>query len=336
MTFRRIALLGLAAVVFGAAPAAAQETTLVFATTNAPNAHLNVRGHHPWAERINQAGKGVVRIDVRDGPTIANHLNYYQRVMDDVVQIAWGLPALIAGKFVLTNVTTLPFQVEKAEDASVALWRLHQSGLLDADFNDVVPLYLISFPQVGVHLSKAPRNLESLAGLKLAVGNKVGADILTRLGGAPISLPVTDYYEAIQRGTVDGSMSQWTQFQPFKLAEVTSYHIDTTLGSAAGMVFMSKKKWATLPEPVRKILMDNSGEKQSRVFGQFWDAVNEEGRASVRGRDKHTTVTLTAEQQNAWRQKVQPVVDDWVKATPGGDKVLDAFKSQIAKAQAGG
>jgi TRAP-type transport system periplasmic protein len=326
------ALLALAAT-----PVLSQEINLVFATTNAPNAHLNVRVHHPWAERINQQGKGLVRIDVRDGPTMANHLNYYQRVMDDVVQIAWGLPLYVAGKFVLTNVTGLPFLVDKAEDASVALWRLHQSGLLDAEYNEIVPLHMISFPQVGVHLAKPPRNLDSLAGLKLGVGNKTGGDILTRLGGAPISVPLTDYYEAIQRGTIDGSMSQWTQFQPFKLAEVTTYHVDTTLGSAAGMVFMSKKKWQTLPEPVRKLLMDNSGEKQSRLFGAFWDAVNEEGRAMVRARGaRHTIVNLSPEQQTKWRQAVQPVTDEWAKTTPNGDKVLDAFQREIKKAQAGG
>jgi TRAP-type transport system periplasmic protein len=338
MNHARVACLCLvASLAFGAAPASSQEINLIFATTNAPNAHLNVRAHHPWAARINEQGKGVVRIDVRDGPTMANHLNYYQRVMDDVVQIAWGLPLYVAGKFVLTNVTGLPFLVEKAEDASVALWRVYQSGLLDAEYNEIVPLHLIAFPQVGVHLAKTPRNLDSLAGLKLAVGNKTGGDILTRLGGTPISLSVTDYYEAIQRGTVDGSMSQWTQFQPFKLGEVTTYHVDTTLGSAAGMVFMSKKKWATLPEPVRKILMDNSGEKQSRLFGAFWDTVNEEGRAMVRASGaKHTIVNLTPEQQANWRAKVQPVIEEWVAATPGSPKVLDAFKSEIVKAKAGG
>jgi TRAP-type C4-dicarboxylate transport system substrate-binding protein len=335
MKLGRIALLA-AVVGISTTPVSAQELNLVFATTNAPNAHLNARVMHPWAERINQQGKGVVRIDVRDGPTIANHLNYYQRVMDDVVQIAWGLPVYVAGKFVLTNVTTLPFLVDKAEDASVALWRMHQAGLLDSEYNEVVPLYLISFPQVGVHLAKAPRGLESLEGLKLAVGNKAGADILTRLGGTPISLPLTDYYEGIQRGTVEGSLSQWTQFQPFKLGEVTNYHIDTQLGAAAGMVFMSKKKWATLPDPVKKILMDNSGEKQSRAYGAFWDTVNEEGRASVRGKAGHTIVNLSAEQQAKWRAAVQPVTDAWAKGTPGGQKILDAFQSEIKKAQAGG
>ena len=338
MTLGRVAFMSLLTVAITApASSLAQEINLVFATTNAPNAHLNARVHHPWAERINQQGKGLVRVDVRDGPTMANHLNYYQRVMDDVVQIAWGLPTYVAGKFVLTNVTNLPFLVDKAEDASVALWRLHQSGLLDSEYNEIVPLHMIAFPQVGVHLAKAPRNLDSLGGLKLGVGNKIGGDILTRLGGAPISIPLTDYYEAIQRGTIDGSMSQWTQFQPFKLAEVTTYHVDTTLGSTAGMTFMSKKKWQSLPEPVRKLLMNNSGEKQSRLFGAFWDTVNEEGRELVRKRgEKHTIVNLTPEQQANWRQKVQPVSDAWVKETPAGDQVLDAFQREIAKARAGG
>ena len=335
MKLGRLALLA-AAIGLSTTSGSAQEINLVFATTNTPNAHLNARVLHPWAERINQQGKGVVRIDVRDGPTIANHLNYYQRVMDDVVQMAWGLPVYVAGKFVLTNVTTLPFLVDKAEDASVALWRLHQAGMLDSEYNDVVPLYLIAFPQVGVHLAKAPRTIDSLAGLKLAVGNKAGADILTRLGGTPISLPLTDYYEGIQRGTVDGSMSQWTQFQPFKLGEVTNYHIDTQLGSAAGMVFMSKKKWQSLPEPVRKLLMENSGEKQARLFGAFWDNVNEEGRAMMRGKPGHTIVNLSAEHQAKWRQAVQPVTDTWATGTPGGEKVLDAFQSEIKKVQAGG
>jgi TRAP-type C4-dicarboxylate transport system substrate-binding protein len=102
-------------------------------------------------------------------------------------------------------------------------------------------------------------------------------------------------------------------------------------------VFMSKKKWQTLPEPVRKLLMDNSGEKQSRLFGAFWDAVNEEGRAMVRARGaRHTIVNLSPEQQTKWRQAVQPVTDEWAKTTPNGDKVLDAFQREIKKAQAGG
>jgi len=37
-----------------------------------------------------------------------------------------------------------------------------------------------------------------------------------------------------------------------------------------------------------------------------------------------------------WRAKVQPVIDEWVAATPGSSKAPEAFKSEIVKAKAGG
>jgi TRAP-type transport system periplasmic protein len=316
--------------------ASAQETVLVFATTNAPQAHLNARVHHPWAARINEKGKGIVRVDVRDGPTIANHLNFYQRVLDDVVQIAWGLPLYVSGKFVRSNVTSLPFVVEKAEEASVAYWRLYKSGALDSEFDQIVPLHLVVFPQSGIHLAKPPRSLDNLNGLKIGTGSKMISDLVSRMGGAAISIPLTDYYEGLQRGTIDGTNSQWTQFQPFKLGEVTFYHIDTHLGGAAGMTFMSKRKWDSLPPAVRKILEEESGEAQSRRFGKFWDDVNDEGRKAIQAQpDKHKIVNLTAAQEAAWKEKVTPIVDEWVKSTPDGAKLLEQFTSEIKKVRAG-
>ena len=72
-------------------------------------------------------------------------------------------------------------------------------------------------------------------------------------------------------------MNGWTVFQPFKMAEVTTYHVEAQLSGSTGMVFMSKKKWDTLSPAVKKVLESNSGEAQSRAFGAFWDRINEEG-----------------------------------------------------------
>jgi hypothetical protein len=53
-------------------PARADETVLNFATTNIPTTRLNIQYLHPWAEAINADAKGAVRIEIRDGTTIAN------------------------------------------------------------------------------------------------------------------------------------------------------------------------------------------------------------------------------------------------------------------------
>jgi hypothetical protein len=36
-----------------------------------------------------------------------------------------------------------------------------------------------------------------------------------------------------------------------------------------------------------------------------------------------------------WKQRVQPMLDEWVKTTPDGAHVLAAFRDEIAKVRAG-
>ncbi len=116
----------LMAALLAAGATRAEERVLMFATTNAPSTRLNIQFLHPWAEAINQDGKGVIQIDVRDGTAIASVANYYDRVTTGVVQISWGLLSTVAGKFQRVDVATLPFMAKSAADGSQALWRLYK------------------------------------------------------------------------------------------------------------------------------------------------------------------------------------------------------------------
>ena len=53
---------------------------------------------------------------MRDGGAIANHANYYDRVMDDVVQLAFGQVNFIAGKFPRAGVMNLPFVADNSRE----------------------------------------------------------------------------------------------------------------------------------------------------------------------------------------------------------------------------
>jgi len=325
-------------VVFAAAlacvsPVSAEELVLKFATLDIPDAHLNVRVHHPWAEKINEAAKGLFRIQVYDGGSVANHGNIYERVVADVVQIGWGLPDLVAGKFKLTGVVALPYLSQNSETASVAFWRLYKTGLLDAEFDKVVPLKLVVFPQSGVQFREEPKTLDNLDGLKVVVGGVTPANIAKALGAAPLAFPINQYYEVLQRGTADAVQIGWTAFQPFKLAEVTRYHLEVPLGSAPGYLFMARDKWNALPAPVKKILTEYSGENESRSFGQFWDQVQKEGKAATLKDPNHKLLALSPAQDKAWRARLADLVAEWTKSNPGGDKVLAKYRELLAKAE---
>ena len=100
------------------------------------------------------------------------------------------------------------------------------------------------------------------------------------------------------------------------------------------MVFMAKKRYNALPPEARKIIDANSGEAQSRLFGAFWDRQQDEWRQKVKGMKDHTVVSLTPQQTTEWRKRLAPVIDEWIKDTPDGDKLYKKYTEIIKQVEA--
>jgi TRAP-type C4-dicarboxylate transport system substrate-binding protein len=331
------AVAGAVALLLGAGGSApAEEAKLMFAVSAPAMSHINVRVFAPWSERVNAAGKGVVQIDPRFGTGITTAVNFYDRMLADVVQMVWGTTGSVAGKFNLSQVVTLPFLVGTGEIGSIAYWRLFKSGLLDAEFADTHVIMLNAYPQYGAHFAKIPsKPVTDLKGMRMIVTQKSFGDVTEALGGAPLAVPISDIYTSLQRGVAEGTITQWTVFQPFKLIDVLNYHMDGNLGSAAGAFIMNKKRWDALSADAKKILDAHSGEIESRDLGKFWDTVADEMREQVRGTPGHKIDRLAPDVEAKWNAATKPLVEQWVKETPGGDKVLAAFRGYVAEAEKG-
>lgn len=335
MRVRWIAALAIAVVMssLAAQPATAQ-VKLLF-TSMGPAGSTFGLFFNAWAKRVNDAAQGSGTVEVRDGTTLADFSNVYDRVLDDVVQIGFGQQAFIAGKFPLTEVVGLPFMVKDNTVGSVALWRLYKSGLLDHEYNDIVPLWLNLLGPTYLHLAKAPRTLDNLNGLKIRVTGKVSALMVQRLGGAPISLSAESMYDGLQRGTIDGVITSWSAFQPFHLADVAFYHVVAPLGTAPAMFFMARKKYEALPAPLRAALDANSGEAQSRAAGEAWRQEGLGTQAAIAANAKHKVVDLPAAQSAAWQKQTEPVINQWAAGAANGQKVLATYRALYAAVEAG-
>jgi TRAP-type C4-dicarboxylate transport system substrate-binding protein len=315
--------------------AAFAQTNLILTTMTPPGGDFSAKFFHPWAERMTAASKGSLKIDARDGFAIANYGNVFDRVMEDVVQIGWGMQGTIAGRFPLTEVATFPFEADNAEQASVALWRVYKGTALNAEYKDVKPLVLGTFPMNGVHYAKKPVSLDNFKGLKVRAASKPQSDWIERLGGAPISMPAEDLYTALQRGIIDVTLQGWSAFGAIKLADVTSFHLDLAFGTSTIMLFMSQAKYDSLPPDARKAIDDNSGEAMSRAWGKFCDDLARGLRDSVLAQPNQTEGKLTVEQAISWREKVIPVTDQWTASHKGGVELLTQYRAALADVKAG-
>ena len=332
------AALAAAAIVASTAAATAQETRLLF-TSQSPAGSRNVAWFTAWAQRVNAQSAGTLKIEVKEIGPLANFGNAYNRVLDDVVQIGWAPHPLIGGKFPLSEVAGLPFMADDSEKAGVALWRLYKSGALDAEYGEVIPIWLGMFPQNQVHFRRPVKSFNDLRGLKVSSSSRIQGQLTAKLNGAPISLQTGDVYEALQRGTVDGAMLSWAAFAPYKLAEVTAYHVEGPIGAWTHMFFMSRAKWNALPAAAKKALEANGGEAQSRAWGKYLDGEFATQRSAVAKMANHTIVQLNPQQRDAWRTAAAPVIDEWKKSRPSGEqsaqKIIDTYAKLLADAKAG-
>jgi TRAP-type C4-dicarboxylate transport system substrate-binding protein len=325
----------LAAFALLAMPAAADEVPLKFTTLGPESFSGNTQVLVPWANKINSEAKGVIKIEPIYGFAVANHGNYYDRLLNDVVQISFGTTSSVAGKFKKTNVVGLPFLTDDSETAAVALYRLYKTGMLDDEFDQVVPLMLFVFPQTGLHYRAEPKTIENLNGLKVIAVGKVLGDVTKTLGGAPVTMQIGEMYGALQRGVADLAMINYSSFEPFKLAEVTHFHLETNLGTTPGYVVMARKRYDALPAAARKVIDANSTEQQTRFFGQYWDRGQAHGRTLVSDPKTHKIVKLPANIAADWHKKMAFIADEWVRDTPNGAAVLAKYKALVSEVGGG-
>jgi TRAP-type C4-dicarboxylate transport system substrate-binding protein len=322
------------ALAVASAGSASAQVRLIFASQS-PAGTPNTVFFNSWAQKINEAGKGAVRVEVRDGETLSNFMTSYDRVADDVVQIGWIIHTLVGNRFQLTDVNSLPFIGDNNEACSVASWRLYKSGLLDAEYKDIQPIWFGCLTTNYLHWSKEPKQVDDLGGLKFRVSGKVPAQAVQILGGTPISMQAGEMYEGLQRGTIDGLATTWASFEPYKLNEVTTTHLEVPLGGIPSMHFMSKKKFESLPKNVQEVITANIGEEASRTAGAFFAGAAARARAPIAASDKHKIIKLTPQQYDSWKKKVSAVTDTWIKDRANGQQVYDTYIKLYNEAAAG-
>jgi TRAP-type C4-dicarboxylate transport system substrate-binding protein len=332
MRFLLKAIIVAAAVAVISGQSNAQETRLLF-TSLSPGGSTNSVFFGQWAAKIAEQSGGAVKIEVRDGTTLAHFGNVYERVQDDVVQIGWAIHQVVGGKFPLSEVAGLPFVEDGFQQASLALYRLAKSGLLNNENKDVVPLVFSVFGPSQLHFARQPRSVDDLNGLKIGVSGRAPSQLVAALGGTPISMQPGEFYEALQRRTVDAVITSWSAFAPYKLHEVTTYHIETLLGQGTSMFFMSKKKFDSLPEAARKVLTANSDEATTLAYSHHFDNQWLDARKPVAASDKQTIVQLSPEQTAKWRSKSDSLLQEWTKSRTDGEQTLAKYRELYKQAK---
>lgn len=177
--------------------------------------------------------------------------------------------------------------------------------------------------------------MADLSGKVIMVGSPTAAEVVTGMGGTPLSTLLYDHYQALQLGTADGNIIPFTAFPAFNLHEVTTSHLVAPMGGAIGMVFMSRARWDALSPEVQAVLNANSGCDLSRSVGATVDQWNTEGREAVAAMEGHSVIDISETELTEIQGKLgEAVFDSFRGRFDGAPELLDQWKAAVGEAQA--
>ena len=317
------------------APAqAAEGVTQLSYASYVPPIHKMHKIHEDYGKEIEKRSNGKVKVVYYPAQTLLQAAWTYDGILKGIADIGHFTAGHTRGFFPLLEVLDLPlgqtsgYQISKLGNEFIRRFK-------PKELEEVHFLFSSSPGPFIIHTAKKPVNtLDDLKGLKIRTSGPIEAVVRT-LGATPVSMPVTETYDALQKGVVDGVLLPTEALLNYRIAEVTNY-TTYNYGAACGSLSiyaMNKKKWESLPPDVQKAITDVSKEYEE-LEAKFWAGIDKEGEQFALQKS-HKFITVSKEETARWTEKVQPVYDIFINAmkTKGlpGAEALQFCKDYIKK-----
>jgi TRAP-type C4-dicarboxylate transport system substrate-binding protein len=319
------------------AQSAAAQTVLRYSNFIPPGHVLRTKVFDPWIADVEKATAGRVRIEVLP-KVVGTVAGQHDVVRDGLADVAVVVPSYSPGKFDLTEIVEIPFQGDRAELVSPAFFNFYVQHLLR--FNEFQGTHVLSIftnTPPSLYLAKRPvKSVDDFKGLKLRTSSASMAQSVTLLGGVPVIKPVTDIYEMVNGGLVDGALFPPVDHKSFKLAQLLPRMVEIPGGISCSAValIINEGKWRSINPADRDAIMKVSGAHMARTAGKGYD---DESRAATDELRKAggAIEVLPAETVAELRKRLQPVEQAWIErarkkglADPGA--ALAAMRAEIA------
>lgn len=284
----------------------------------------------PWVAKMNKEGEGLFKIDVFLTLN-KNPVKQLDILRDGVADICFILPSYTPGIFVDDSVIEVPFVGGSALEASMAIYRLWQKGML-RNYDQVVPLMVAAGQQYALHSTYEVKRPQDLEGKKMRSTGKMQHLMAQAYGAAPIGMPVTKIAESMSRGLIQATTNEWNAVRTFKIGDIARYHAMVPLGTVSFLLAMNKQTFNKLPKKAQDIFIRNR-EYTVRLWANEMDTSLDMYYEKVKKDPKdHVFVPTTAELEE-WKKVLEPAVQEWMKDDPGKQYLLKTYKEEVAKAK---
>jgi len=299
-----------------------------------PPSHVQSQLAESWCQEVSKRSDGQVEVYFYPGQTLTKADQCYDGVVTGRSDIGMSCLLYTRGRFPLMDFINLPFGNPSGAFATALINEVYHE-FEPKELSDVKVLYLHAHGPGFIHTKEQPvRSLDDLKGLKIRCPGSV-AETVRSLGATPVTMPMPEVYQALQKGVVEGAVYPMETNQGWKMGEVIDFSVAnySTAYSVGFFVVMNKDKWNALPAKVQSIIEDVNSEWAIK-HGQAWDDSDFEGMRTTLT-EGNSVIGLEEAEQERWVKAVQPVSEAYVdkagsKGLPG-EEVLSFMREQLEK-----
>lgn len=285
-----------------------------------------------WVAEVEKRTNGMLKVDTFPGSTLLNPKNMYEGVVGGIADIGCFAMSYMPGRFPVSEAVDLPIGFTNATTASLTLYDLIEK-YDPAEFKDVKIVTMFTCPPASLMTSKPVKSLADLDGMQLRVSG-TGVEVIKRLGGSPVGMPMSDTPSAIQKGVVSGIVSSLEVLKDMNFAAYCPYATRTNLHVVTFAVIMNKDKYNSLPAEAKEVI-DNLARGHCEWTGRYVDNHVEQALQWAKQKYQHQVFMLPAEETAKIPQYLNPMIKEYIdrvteNGLPGEQIMKDVYSFKAA------
>ncbi|MFS0823139.1 C4-dicarboxylate TRAP transporter substrate-binding protein [Bacillus sp. 1P02SD] len=304
------------------------ESIVLKTTIQTPQVALLSKGFDAYLDAIEEESDGRIKFERYYSESLAKTADVLDALSAGIADVGVIVPPLVESKIPLNNVGHSPAVYENVWAGSKAHYELYENN---PELNEELEKNGVTFGgQLAVASSyvftKEPiKSSADLKGLRMVALGDHGI-LAQELGAVPVSIPSTETFEALQRGTVDGVFFNLTTATTYNYEEVAGHVYKLPIGGVALLIGIGKDKFDSLPKDLQEIIKEvgkNQADEFHRIYQTEGDKVALEKIEAANG----TVTEATPEDIKELKEIAKNVIwKKWVeKNGSSSQKILDQF-----------
>jgi len=256
--------------------AVAQERTFTLKlATFAPEPSSASRWLKLKKEELAKQSNGRLNLEIFFGASMGPLPRHYDLARTGVADLSWFQQGATPGRFPLTELLHVPFLYPAGALGAVVGAKVAGDLLPDLkkEHDGTELLWVVNNRPSGLYDAAKPiRTIEDLKGRRYRTPTAADVAVIREAGGVPVGVPATEMAEGLQKGTINGAVTDPMGIFAFRLGNLVRYYTDTVRSAITFGLALNPKSREALPADLRRLVDGLGGKEQAVHFARLtWE-----------------------------------------------------------------